>query len=263
MSGRPRSFVCPDELWAACERMAWQSGRPVDDVVSEAIRRFTQGSLTAAPPPVAPGPPGYPPTMVSGHGPPAPPVRAPSAAPPPGHYPPPPPPAAHAPPPPAYGASPMPPPADGAPPPPMPPPMHPSTVTPPAPGGYGRPYGAQPAQPPPFPAAPPHPGPPGAQPMSDGPPSYPIFLYCEGERAQIMQPRFIIGRSRNASDFAINDSNVSRQHAAVEWLRGHYHIVDMGSTNGIQFQGRRVERKVIYDGDVIILAGHTLRFARQ
>jgi hypothetical protein len=177
---------------------------------------------------------------------------------------PPPPPAAHAPPPPLpqYGGTPMPPPGYGAPPP-MPPPMQPSTVTPPAPGGYGRPYGAQPA-PPPFPGPPAPPmAPGGPQPMSDGPPSYPIYLYCEGERAQIMQPRFIIGRSRNASDFAINDSNVSRQHAAVEWLRGHYHIVDMGSTNGIQFKGRRVERKVIYDGDVIILAGHTLRFARQ
>jgi neural Wiskott-Aldrich syndrome protein len=105
------------------------------------------------------------------------------------------------------------------------------------------------------------PGPPPT--ADDGPPTYPMYLYYEGQRAQIMQPRFVIGRSRSASDFAINDSNVSRQHAAVEWLRGHYHIVDLGSTNGIQFNGRRVERKVIYDNDVIVIAGHQIRFARQ
>ncbi|MBK7584037.1 MAG: FHA domain-containing protein [Myxococcales bacterium] len=229
--------------------MAWQSGRPVDDVVNEALRRFMQGQQTAAPPP-PPEQPRFPPTLIAGQSPgypPPPPVRQPSAAPPP--------PAPMAPPPPPpvnpYAPTPMPP-GYG------PPPLH-SSQTPPAPGGYGRP-----GAPPPFPSpqhSPQHAAP-GPQSI-DGPPSYPIFLYCEGERAQIMQPRFIIGRSRNASDFAINDSNVSRQHAAVEWLRGHYHVVDLGSTNGIQFQGRRVERKVIYDGDIIILAGHTLRFGKQ
>jgi hypothetical protein len=136
----------------------------------------------------------------------------------------------------------------GAPPPP-PPPMQQQ--------GYGAPppMHPPPQAPPQQQSAPPH--------AADGPPTYALFLYCEGQRVQIMQARFVIGRSRSASDFAINDSNVSRQHAAVEWLRGHYHIVDMGSTNGIQFQGRRVERKVIYDGDEIILAGHSLRFSRQ
>ncbi|MCE7893179.1 MAG: hypothetical protein DYH12_26330, partial [Sorangiineae bacterium PRO1] len=75
--GRPRSFVCPDDLWAACERMAWQSGRPVDDVVNEALRRFMQGAQTAAPPP-PPHPPPFPPTLVAGQAP--------------GHFPRPPPP---------------------------------------------------------------------------------------------------------------------------------------------------------------------------
>ncbi len=143
MAGRPRSFVCPDDLWAACERMAWQSGRPVDDVVTESLRRFMQGSQTAAPPP-------FQPTLIAGqapghHAPPPPPVRTPSAAPPPVAYAPPPvayapPPVAYAPPPVAYA----PPPAHHAPPPPAhhaPPP--PAYGAPPAPPqGYGAPPNA-------------------------------------------------------------------------------------------------------------------------
>ena len=245
MSGRPRSFYCPDEVWAGVERLAWQMGVSMDDLATDALARYLRDRAnTAMPPAPSPaGPPPLPPTLITAQAPPRggyaptpppPPVRQQSA--------PPPPVAGYGPPPMHYpgGPPPMPPPppAMGAPPPPLPPG-----------GGYGQGYGAPP--PPAFPSprapAPPAfepraPTPQPQQPMSDGPPNYPIFLYCEGQRAQIMQPRFVIGRSRSASDFAINDSNVSRQHCAVEWLRGHYHIVDMGSTNGILFNGRRIER---------------------
>jgi pSer/pThr/pTyr-binding forkhead associated (FHA) protein len=127
-----------------------------------------------------------------------------------------------------------------------------------------------PSNPPPpaqaYSAPPPYgtPQPPGvAGTSADGPPSYPLYLYLEGQRYEIMKSRFIIGRSRTVCDCPVNDSNVSRQHAVVEWMRGHYHIVDLGSTNGILHNGRRVERKVLREGDLIVLAGHELRFSRQ
>ena len=59
-----------------------------------------------------------------------------------------------------------------------------------------------------------------------------MFVDYAGYRYPVATERFIIGRSRKECDLAIADTNVSRQHALVEWFNGCFHIVDMGSTNG-------------------------------
>jgi len=56
---------------------------------------------------------------------------------------------------------------------------------------------------------------------------------------------------------------VSRQHAMIEFLTGQYYIVDMGSTNGVEYNGQRVQRKVISDGDTFKVCDHELRFSFQ
>lgn len=73
--------------------------------------------------------------------------------------------------------------------------------------------------------------------------------------------RFIIGRGKQTSDLTIKDPNVSRQHAMVEFSGGQYFMVDLGSTNGIEFNGQRVQRKVIQDGDVFRICDYELRVA--
>jgi neural Wiskott-Aldrich syndrome protein len=88
----------------------------------------------------------------------------------------------------------------------------------------------------------------------------PMFVDYAGYRYPVAAERFIIGRSRKECDLAIADTNISRQHALVEWFNGCFHIVDMGSTNGIEFNGQRVYRRIIRDGDVFHIAGHELRF---
>ncbi len=82
-----------------------------------------------------------------------------------------------------------------------------------------------------------------------------------GERFQVTKDRFIIGRGKQTSDLTIKDPNVSRQHAMVEYLNGQYYIVDMGSTNGVEYNGQRVQRRVINDGDIFRVCDHELRFA--
>lgn len=82
-----------------------------------------------------------------------------------------------------------------------------------------------------------------------------------GERFPINKDRFIIGRGKQTSDLTIKDPNVSRQHAMVEYLNGQYYIVDMGSTNGVEFHGQRVQRRVINDGDTFHVCDHELRFS--
>lgn len=87
-----------------------------------------------------------------------------------------------------------------------------------------------------------------------------LYAEYEGARYTVNKERFIIGRGKQSSDLTIKDPNVSRQHAMIEFLNGQYYMVDMGSTNGIEHQGQRVQRKVINEGDFFKVCDHELRF---
>ena len=81
-----------------------------------------------------------------------------------------------------------------------------------------------------------------------------------GDRVVVAKDRFIIGRGKQSSDLTLKDPNVSRQHAMVEYQNGAYFMVDMGSTNGVEYNGQRVARKQISEGDVYRICDHDLRF---
>jgi neural Wiskott-Aldrich syndrome protein len=84
-----------------------------------------------------------------------------------------------------------------------------------------------------------------------------------GERSLVNKERFIIGRGKQSSDLTIKDPNVSRQHAMIEFHNGQYFMVDMGSTNGVEFGGQRVQRQVVNEGDIFRVCDHELRFTYQ
>jgi pSer/pThr/pTyr-binding forkhead associated (FHA) protein len=46
----------------------------------------------------------------------------------------------------------------------------------------------------------------------------------------------------------------------VEFLNGTYYVVDMGSTNGVEYHGERITRRPIADGDLFSVCGHEIRF---
>jgi pSer/pThr/pTyr-binding forkhead associated (FHA) protein len=94
-------------------------------------------------------------------------------------------------------------------------------------------------------------------------PSGSLAIYYKGEFFKINKDRFVIGRGKQSSDLTIKDPNVSRQHAMIEYLNGQYYIVDMGSTNGIEFEGQRIQRKAINDGDIFRVCDHELLFVFQ
>ena len=83
------------------------------------------------------------------------------------------------------------------------------------------------------------------------------------ERVVVNKDRFIIGRGKQTSDLTIRDPNVSRQHAMVEFLNGQYYMVDMGSTNGVEYNGQRIARKLINEGDSFRICDHEVRFTFQ
>jgi pSer/pThr/pTyr-binding forkhead associated (FHA) protein len=123
------------------------------------------------------------------------------------------------------------------------------------------PYGAPP---PPPPGQQPYGAAPAAPPAQAGPAvvgnGRKLVVYYRGTRSEVNKDRFIIGRGKQSSDLTIKDPNVSRQHAMVECLNGQYFMVDMGSTNGVEFNGQRLQRKPIAHGDVFAICDHEFRF---
>ena len=58
------------------------------------------------------------------------------------------------------------------------------------------------------------------------------------------------------------DPNVSRRHAEIRREDGAYWIVDLGSTNGVEVNGKRVERARLEHDDLVVLGTTELRFER-
>jgi hypothetical protein len=268
-----RTFQCREALWQKFEQMARELECSVDYLINDSMKQYARqrgygsagtGGQSIPPPLVAP-----PPLPSSS-------PAATTPVPPPLMAPPPPPVATVAPPPPgASRAAPPPPPAPpggarppkrsssgsqgtAVPPPPpppggsiavrkAPPPLAPSRSIPPPPGGAAKLV----PPPPPMPVA------------AATQPSGSLSITYQGEVFQVNKDRFIIGRGKQTSDLTIKDPNVSRQHAMIEFLTGQYYIVDMGSTNGVEYNGQRVQRKVISDGDTFKVCDHELRFSFQ
>jgi hypothetical protein len=88
----------------------------------------------------------------------------------------------------------------------------------------------------------------------------PLYLIFQNQRFLIDKDQFIIGRGAKTSDLPIRDGNISRKHCAVIRKNGGYFIKDLGSTNGIDFNGMRVDNRRIEEGDTYSLCEYQLRF---
>jgi hypothetical protein len=130
----------------------------------------------------------------------------------------------------------------------MPPPPRPSTAQMPS---QRSPSGSMP---------PPLPG--GGRGMASAPMMARPHLYIifNGQKIPVTKDEFIIGRGSKSADLAIKDGNISRRHAAVVWHNGAYYMKDLGSTNGIEYQGRRFDSKRIDEGDSFRMCDYELRF---
>jgi hypothetical protein len=100
----------------------------------------------------------------------------------------------------------------------------------------------------------------GAPPPQMGSGGPTLFLIYNGQRYPVTKDQFIIGRGSKTSDLPIKDGNISRKHAAVIRRNGTFYIKDLGSTNGIDYKGMRIDNKRIDEGDVFHLCDYELRF---
>ena len=69
----------------------------------------------------------------------------------------------------------------------------------------------------------------------------------------------VVGRS-SGCDIVVDDPNVSRRHAEIRRTDGAYWIVDLGSTNGLTVNGKRVERARLTPEDHILIGTTEVRF---
>ena len=83
-----------------------------------------------------------------------------------------------------------------------------------------------------------------------------------GQRRVLDKRRSVLGRSRDA-DVQIEDPNVSRRHVEIVQEGSTFWLVDLGSTNGTEVNGRRVQRVQLADGVRFTIGETTLTFSTE
>jgi len=89
-----------------------------------------------------------------------------------------------------------------------------------------------------------------------------VTLTVAGRTHEVTKPTVVLGRSREA-DVRVADVNVSRRHAELRQEGAGYWIVDLGSTNGLEVNGKRTDRSRVRDGDRITMGSTEIVFGRS
>jgi hypothetical protein len=98
-----------------------------------------------------------------------------------------------------------------------------------------------------------------ARPLEPAPDRRQALLVAEGRRNVLRGERVLVGRSREC-EVTVSDPNVSRRH--IELRRGErgWTAVDLGSTNGMKVNGRRIGQAELNPGDRITIGVTDLTF---
>jgi FHA domain-containing protein len=83
-----------------------------------------------------------------------------------------------------------------------------------------------------------------------------------GRRRILDAKRAVLGRSRDV-DVQIEDPNVSRRHAEVVQQGSAWWVIDLGSTNGVEVDGRRVQRARLDEGTSFVIGETTVTFSTE
>jgi hypothetical protein len=89
-----------------------------------------------------------------------------------------------------------------------------------------------------------------------------VTLTVDGQRYEVESRTLVLGRSQGC-DVTLADPNVSRRHAELRQEGTAYWIVDLGSTNGMEVNGRPSTRAKLESGDTITLGSTELLFEQD
>ena len=88
------------------------------------------------------------------------------------------------------------------------------------------------------------------------------YLIVNGNTIPLNYPVVNIGR-RQDNQIVVDDPRVSRNHAQLRAVKGHYILFDLNSTGGSYVNGVRVAHQLLNPGDVISLAGYPLIYGEE
>jgi diguanylate cyclase (GGDEF)-like protein len=80
-----------------------------------------------------------------------------------------------------------------------------------------------------------------------------------GRRIDLTHEEVSIGRSDQCT-VCVNSDLVSRRHAVINRILGHYIVVDLKSTNGTFVNDQRIERAELKDGDLLRTGKTVLKY---
>lgn len=83
-----------------------------------------------------------------------------------------------------------------------------------------------------------------------------------GSEHNVEKPNVSMGRGPD-TDLAFDDSSMSREHAALEFVGGGIRLRDLGSLNGITVNGSEVKTAELKNGDRFKLGDHEFQFVLQ
>jgi len=84
-----------------------------------------------------------------------------------------------------------------------------------------------------------------------------VVLDIGGLRHPVNPPGITIGRGSTV-DLKIDDPGISRSHAEIVFVGGGAEIRDLGSTNGVVVDGRRLDAAPLHDGSHVRLGNTTV-----
>jgi pSer/pThr/pTyr-binding forkhead associated (FHA) protein len=80
-----------------------------------------------------------------------------------------------------------------------------------------------------------------------------------GKMFQLQQDEILLGRT-DENDIILTHPSISRNHAKISVQNGTYHIVDLGSANGVRVNGEEFGKSSLKPGDKVDLGHVRLRF---
>ena len=101
---------------------------------------------------------------------------------------------------------------------------------------------------------------PSERPKGAGQPCLVIISGAEmGRRIDLTNEEVSIGRSEQCT-VCVNSDLVSRRHAVINRILGHYIVVDLKSSNGTFVNDQRIERAELKDGDLLRTGKTVLKY---
>ena len=98
-----------------------------------------------------------------------------------------------------------------------------------------------------------------ARPLEPGLDRRQALLATEGRRNVLSGDHVLVGRSREC-DVTVSDPNVSRRHIELRRDERGWRAIDLGSTNGMKVNGRRIDQAQLSPGDRITIGVTDLTF---